>query len=321
MVGRYVGCRKESAMTDSKRCAKCGRPIDTISTICPFCNWDQTQPTPPPEVLAAPSRAAALYSPPDDYRLRKTLLIAGAVVVMLFGSFAIGMVINRDDAPDQAPETLEQQAAEYNARNGQPKRADTPLVPAGMGGIDQQPITSAPVLEPQGSMPNEYQRTDATAVSAVEYAEMARRAQAEKKKNVTSIVDPRTLSGPAYAQSTPVPTAPRSRAPARGGSGEGSAGRSAPQYAERPASRSVSTTRPIAQYQPVPRIQGRGKARLTLIVGANGRVRDVSIERTLAGGNTAALVGAVQRWRFKPATVNGQPVAAPYSVEISFGRE
>lgn len=302
-------------MTDSKRCAKCARPIDTISIICPFCNWDQTRPAPSPEVLAAPSRAAALYTPPDDYRLRKTLLIAGAVVVMLFGSFAVGMVINRDDAPDRAPETLEQQATEYNARNGQPKRADTPLVPAGMGGIDQQPITSAPVLEPQGNMPNEYQRTDATAVSAVEYAQMARRAQAEKKdrKNVTRIADPRILSGPAYAQGSPIPTAPRSNAP--------SGGRSAPQYAERPASRPVRTTRPVAEYQPLPRIQGRGKARLTLIVGADGRVRDVSIERTLAGGNTAALVGAVQRWRFKPATVNGQPVAAPYSVEISFGRE
>ena len=35
----------------------------------------------------------------------------------------------------------------------------------------------------------------------------------------------------------------------------------------------------------------------------------------------AALLGAIQSWRFKPATENGEPVAAPYSVEISFDRE
>jgi TonB family protein len=300
-------------MTDSKRCLKCQRPIDAISSICPFCNWDQALPAPPPEVLAAPSPAAALYTPPDEFRKRNAILILAGIVVMLVGSFTIGMIINSDDAPDQAPETLEQQAAEYNARNQQPRRADTPLVPAGVGGIDQQPITSAPVLDPQGNIPNEYQRTDATAVSAVQYAQMARRAQDEKRKNVTTLVDPRTLSGPAYAQGARIPAASRSSTTPGGGS--------ATQYAERPASRSVRTTRPIAEYQPVPRIRSQGKARLTLIVGADGRVRDVNIERTLPGGNTAALVGAVQRWRFKPATVNGEPVAAPYSVEISFGRE
>ena len=55
-------------------------------------------------------------------------------------------------------------------------------------------------------------------------------------------------------------------------------------------------------------------------VGADGRVKDVSVDRAVTG-NTAAVVSAIQRWRFKPATENGQPIAAPYSVEISFKRE
>ena len=80
-------------------------------------------------------------------------------------------------------------------------------------------------------------------------------------------------------------------------------------------------TKPVPQYQPLPRVNGTGTARLTLIVGTNGRVSDVNIERTLPGGNTPALIRAVQQWRFRPATENGEPVSAPYTVEIQFGRD
>ena len=69
----------------------------------------------------------------------------------------------------------------------------------------------------------------------------------------------------------------------------------------------------MPQYQPIPRISGTGKARFTLVVGPDGRVKDVNVERMLRGGNTAALLGAIQTWKFKPATENGEPVAAPYS--------
>jgi protein TonB len=170
-------------------------------------------------------------------------------------------------------------------------------------------------------MPSEYERTDATAVSAAEYAQIAKRAQEEKKKNAATIIDPRTLSGPAYAQGAQMPVQPRRRtttAPAAPGTQPANQ----PQYsAASPAPRRAVRTKPIPQYQPLPGIRGHGKARFTLIVGTDGRVRDVNIERALAGGNTAALISAVQKWRFKPATENGEPVAAPYSVEISFGRE
>jgi TonB family protein len=306
-------------MIERKRCAKCERAIDAISTICPFCNWDQSLGAPPPEVLNAPSRAAALYKPPEEFRLKRVILIGAGILVMLIGAFGIGMVINSDDAPDKAPESLEEQAAEHNKDNLKPRRADTPLVPAGEGGIDQTPITSAPTVAPEGgAMPNEYARTDATAVSAVEYAQMAKLAQAEKKKPA-SIVDPRTLSGPAYAQG------PQARVPVRRPASTATTpgGAPPPQYSSAPAApaRRVVRTKPVPEYQPLPSVRGSGKARLTLIVGTDGHVRDVNVERTLPGGNTPALISAVQKWRFKPATEDGEPVAAPYTVEIQFGRE
>lgn len=80
-------------------------------------------------------------------------------------------------------------------------------------------------------------------------------------------------------------------------------------------------TRPVPEHQPLPRLSGSGTARFTLVVGADGRVKDVNVEQMLRGGNNAALISAIQTWRFKPATENGEPVAAPYSVEISFDRE
>ena len=76
-------------------------------------------------------------------------------------------------------------------------------------------------------------------------------------------------------------------------------------------------TRPVPQYQPLPRINGSGTARLSLVIGADGRVTQVSVERALTR-NTSQLISAVQQWRFKPATENGEPISAPYSVEISF---
>ncbi len=296
-------------MTDRKRCIRCERAIDASAGTCPFCNWNQTQPLPPPD--AQPRVSAVQYKPPEEMNVRKLIGIAGAAVLSLVLAFLVGMVINRDGAPKRAPESLEEQAQEHNVENLKPKRADTPLIPAGEGGIENEPITSAPAPVAQGQVPDEYQRTDATAVSADEYAQMARRAQAEKKKNMAVLVDPRSINGVAYAQSQPA-SPPRREI--------SNWGQTPSQLNARPVRR-VARTRPVPQYQPVPHVAGSGSARFTMMIGPDGRVKDVNVERMLRGGNTALLVGAIQTWRFKPATENGEPVAAPYSVEISFNRE
>lgn len=304
-------------MTDRKRCIRCERPIDAWAGTCPFCNWNQT--VPPPSPQAAPPPPAVQYKPPEEMNIRKLVGIAGLGLLSLVLAFLIGMVINRDGAPKRAPEELTEQAEEHNSDILKPKRADTPLVPAGQGGIENEPITSAPVAAAPGQVPNEYQRTDATAVSADEYAQMAKRAQAEKKK-MAVLVDPRSISGPAYAQGRPAPMPQPQRSPsALTPGGEQRADAAPPARIARP-SRSVRT-RPVPQYQPIPQISARGKARFTLVIGTDGRVKDVNIEQMLHGGNTAQLVSAIQTWRFKPATENGEPVSAPYSVEISFRGE
>lgn len=299
-----------AAMSEKAPCVRCSRNIDAWAKICPFCNWDQHA-APPAQEPPKP-QAVLDYKPPEEFDLKKKAIFALIGVVALFAAFGIGMLINRDGAPKAAPKTVEEQVEEEQQARRTPStmRADTPLVPANEpGGIEQPPITSAPVTATPGiSGPNDYQRTDATAVSATEYAEMAKRAQAEKQRQAQA-VDPRSLTGPAYAQAPAA--AVRRPAPAAGASQQ-----AAPRTAVT-AARGPIRTRPVPQHQPLPHISGAGSARLSLTIGPDGRVTDINIDRPLRR-NTAQLISAVQSWRFKPATLNGTPVAAPYSVEISF---
>lgn len=281
-------------MSERKPCVRCDRAIDAWSRICPFCNQDQSKPVP---VQQAVPVQVAEYKPPEERSPKKMLAMAGAGVVLLVLAFLVGMIVNRDGAPKNAPEPVAEE--EQAPRGAGPKRADTQLVPMNEpGGVQiETPITSAPATGPNAGTPAEWNRTDATAVSAAEYAEIAKRAKAEKRP--ASLVDPRSITGAAYAQGSQ----PSRRAPSSAGL---------------PASR-VAMTRPVPQYQPVPPLRGSGRAQLDLIIGPDGRVRNINVRRSLAG-DTPALISAVQRWRFKPATVNGRPVSARYSVEISLRR-
>ena len=327
-------------MTERKPCVRCERPIDRWAKICPFCNWDQA--APPPAQEAIKPTAVTDYRPADEFALKKKLIMAGVGVLILIAAFGAGFVINKNDAPKNAPETIEEQMAEGQPAPVAPvKRADTPLVPMNEpGGIDQ-PVTSAPVAGQPGTGTDDYQRTDATAVSATEYAELAKRAHAEKER-MAVLVDPRSLTGPAYAQQgdripvrrtasalppaaqvpgqpqIPMQPQPQATPAPMTSAGGPAAAAPPPQIPQR--RRGTLRTRPVPEYQPLPHISATGTARLSLMIGADGRVREVGIDRPLMGGNTAALIRAVQRWRFKPATENGEPVSAPYSVEISFGR-
>jgi TonB family protein len=297
-------------MAEKKPCLRCERQIDAYAKICPYCNWDQANTNiPPPEAQQA---SVPAYVPPPERDWKRFALIGGGGFLALIAAFLVGMWINSDAAPKNAPETVAEKNANEAVRPA--PRANVTLVPMN---APEQPITSAPVANPAEGIPNEYQRTDATAASSAEYAQLAAQVKAEKKR-AAALVDPRSLTGPAYAQApqqTTTSTAESESEPAPAESGAMTS--AAPEAAE--PERAIASTRPVPISQPLPdiRVTRNFSARLDLTIDAEGRVTDVNLRDTIPG-HTGEVVAAVQRWRFRPATRNGVPVAAPFSVELLF---
>jgi TonB family protein len=62
----------------------------------------------------------------------------------------------------------------------------------------------------------------------------------------------------------------------------------------------------------------QGVVVLWMIVGADGRPRDVKIARSLGMGLDQKAIEAVRRWKFEPALKDGKPVAVQINVEVNF---
>ena len=82
---------------------------------------------------------------------------------------------------------------------------------------------------------------------------------------------------------------------------------------------------PRATYAPDPeyseearKAKYQGTCVLWLIVGPDGRPRDIKVTRTLGLGLDEKAVEAVKQWKFDPAIKDGKPVAVQISVEVSF---
>ena len=303
-------------MSEKKPCLRCERAIDPYAKICPYCNWDQSQTNPPPMQA---NEGGATYVPPAERNWRRLVMTVGGFILLLAVSFGVGAWINSDGAPKNAPEPVTTSAEQ--PAPAPTKRSGMTLVPVEPGDENEPPITSAPSAVVAEGQPAEYQRSDATAVSSVEYTQLAQRAIAEKKANV---VDPRSIRGPAYTpaparERMPVRSQTNPDSPASPQSPMTSASGDSPQVPTERA-RVVVSTRPVPQYQPVPEITVAEPvtARLELVVGADGRVKEVNLKNSIPG-QTPKLIAAVQSWRFKPATENGVPVSAPFTVDISFG--
>lgn len=82
---------------------------------------------------------------------------------------------------------------------------------------------------------------------------------------------------------------------------------------------------PVRIYSPDPhypeearhaRVQG--VVILQTIIDKDGNVTNVKVLKGLPSGLTEAAVDAVSSWRFKPATLEGKPVAVYYLVTVSF---
>lgn len=64
--------------------------------------------------------------------------------------------------------------------------------------------------------------------------------------------------------------------------------------------------------------KAQGIVMLLLVVGKDGRPYDVHIGQALGMGLDEKAIEAVTRWRFRPATLNGQPVATQIAVQVDF---
>jgi TonB family protein len=62
----------------------------------------------------------------------------------------------------------------------------------------------------------------------------------------------------------------------------------------------------------------QGTVDLTIVVGADGRVERVDVIRSLGLGLDERAVDAVKKWRFRPATSDGKPIAASAAVAVTF---
>ncbi|MGO9515909.1 MAG: energy transducer TonB [Candidatus Korobacteraceae bacterium] len=62
----------------------------------------------------------------------------------------------------------------------------------------------------------------------------------------------------------------------------------------------------------------QGTCILWLIVGPDGKPRDIKVARALGMGLDQKAIEAVRNWKFAPAMKDGQPVAVQINVEVSF---
>jgi TonB family protein len=62
----------------------------------------------------------------------------------------------------------------------------------------------------------------------------------------------------------------------------------------------------------------QGVVVLECIIGKDGIVQDVKVLRGLPLGLTESAVDAVNKWRFKPSTLNNKPVEVLYILTVRF---
>jgi protein TonB len=84
-------------------------------------------------------------------------------------------------------------------------------------------------------------------------------------------------------------------------------------------------TAPRVIYNPEPgfsdearKAKAQGRVVLLLVVGPDGHTHDLRVQNSLGMGLDEKALEAVRMWRFLPAMLNGQPVAAQIAVEVDF---
>ena len=353
---RYERCTTRAWMAAKKPCIRCTRSIDQWAKICPFCNTDQASPKTVESFESAYTTAAPkpTRTRGDFFRSVPGRIVMGlGVILLLGGTFAIGTIVySLGKAPP--PGSGEADNPE-NQIAGAPLPPGSDAVPGGLtlvpGEVAQTSFGQQQVTTPQQDHTSTAGglRTDATALSAEVYARMAqaeRQRQAleqQQRERAMQTRDPREIEPtpawaagqqqapprPAATPQPPTTTQPAPPQPADAARAEAEREQRAEAARERQREReeqepeertAARRTAPVPTSQPLPDVSdvdGSGTVRLNLTVDASGRVREVEIVQGVPG-ITARLIESVRRWRFRPATENGQPVQGMFPVEVSF---
>jgi protein TonB len=82
---------------------------------------------------------------------------------------------------------------------------------------------------------------------------------------------------------------------------------------------------PVVVYKPEPeyseearKVKHQGVVLIQMVVGADGRPRDMRVVRPLGMGLDEKALEAVKTWRFEPAKKDGQNVAVLVTAEVQF---
>jgi TonB family protein len=82
---------------------------------------------------------------------------------------------------------------------------------------------------------------------------------------------------------------------------------------------------PVPVFKPEPefteearRAKHQGTVMLALIVGPDGRTRDIRVVRKLGMGLDEKAIESARQWKFQPATKDGKPVAVAINIEVDF---
>lgn len=82
---------------------------------------------------------------------------------------------------------------------------------------------------------------------------------------------------------------------------------------------------PEAIYSPEPsfsdearKAKFQGIVMLMVVVGEDGRPYNIRVRQSLGMGLDEQAIAAVKNWRFRPATIHGQPIATQIAVQVDF---
>ena len=67
-----------------------------------------------------------------------------------------------------------------------------------------------------------------------------------------------------------------------------------------------------------PKDHPRGSVWLSCVIGSDGKVRQSKVTRSLTPEADASALDVVKKWKFEPATKDGQPVAVQMNIEMGF---